>query len=94
VYAPEAEEQIVELHGYLANAASINIADRYIDSLIAYCESLTNFPERGARRNDIRPGLRITHHRGKTAIAFTGSPEFIKILGVFHGGRNYVAELG
>lgn len=62
VFSPEAEEQLAALYHYIASAASPNIAARYTEAIISYCESLRTFPRRGTMRDDVRPGLRITHY--------------------------------
>lgn len=93
VFAPEAEQQLVSLYRYIAAAASPSIASRYIDSILKTCESLQNFPLRGVARDDVRPGLRITHHNKRTTIAFAVDDEVVSVLGVFYGGRNYEAIL-
>jgi toxin ParE1/3/4 len=64
VFSPEAEEQLVALYGYIATAASPDIASRYTEAIVSYCESLRTFPHRGTMRDDVRPGLRITHYKG------------------------------
>jgi toxin ParE1/3/4 len=53
VFTPEAEEQLTELYGYIAVVASPDIAARYTDAIVTYCESLRIFPHRGIRRDDI-----------------------------------------
>ena len=55
VFAPEAEEQLVDLYRYIAVADSPEAADRYTDSIVAFCEELALFPHRGKARDDIRP---------------------------------------
>jgi len=60
VFTPEAEEQLAALYRYIALAASPAIAQRYVNAIITYCESLGLFPLRGHRRDDIRTGLRTT----------------------------------
>jgi plasmid stabilization system protein ParE len=47
------------------------------------------------RRDDIRPGLRITHYRKRTVIAFAVDThaQQVSILGVFHGGQDYETAL-
>lgn len=32
-------------------------------AMVAYCESLQDFPHRGTRRDDVRPGLRVTNYK-------------------------------
>jgi plasmid stabilization system protein ParE len=63
VFSPEAQEQIAELYRYIAKARSPVIAARYTEAIVSYCENLRTFPLRGVRRDDMRPGLRITHYK-------------------------------
>lgn len=93
VFSPEAEEQLADLYRYIAAAASPGIAERYLNAIIRYCEKLETFPLRGAQRDDIRPGLRITHYKGRTVIAFAVDTRQVSILGVFYGGQDYATAL-
>ena len=45
------------------------------------------------RRDDLRPGLRIIGFRRLVTIAITVEPDQVVILGIYHGGRDYEAEL-
>ena len=65
VYSHEASDQLEELFLYLAERSSLEIAERYISLVIETCEGLAFFPLVGVAREDIRPGLRITHHKGR-----------------------------
>jgi toxin ParE1/3/4 len=89
VFSPEAVEQLEALSRYIADAASPNIADRYIEAIISYCESLSVFPLRATRRDDIRPGLRVTNYKKRAVIAFSVDDEIVSILGIFYGGQDY-----
>lgn len=89
VFSPEALEQLSELYHYIAQAASPNVAAQYTEAIVTYCESLRTFPLRGAQRDDVRPGLRITHCRKRAVIAFVVDAEVVSILGVFCGGQDY-----
>jgi plasmid stabilization system protein ParE len=89
IFSPEAEEQLASLYSYIATTASPDIAARYTESIVKYCESLRTFPHRGVRRDDLRPGLRITNYKTRTTIAFDVTGNLISIIGVFYGGRNY-----
>jgi plasmid stabilization system protein ParE len=93
VFTPEAEAQLTELYGYIAAEASPEIAARFTDGIVTYCESLSTFPARGNRRDDIRPGLRVTGYRKRVAIAFQVDEDRINIIGVFYGGQDYEAAL-
>jgi plasmid stabilization system protein ParE len=89
VFAPEAEEQLSNLYQYIAGVASPAIAARYTGSLVDHCESLAMFPQQGTKRDDIRPGLRLTHFKGRVVIAFAIEAEQVSIIGIFYGGQNY-----
>jgi toxin ParE1/3/4 len=44
---------------------------------------------RGTVRDDVRPGLRITHYKKRTVIAFDVDSENVSIIGIFYGGQDY-----
>ncbi|CAG4898443.1 hypothetical protein R69919_02467 [Paraburkholderia gardini] len=92
-FAPEALSQLEDIERYIAEAASPALAARYVDGILAYCESLRIFPRRGTRRDDIRPGLRITSYRRRTVIAFAVREGQAFIEGVFYGGQDYEGSL-
>ena len=89
VFTPEAESQLVELYRYIAQAASPAVAQRYLDAIVTYCEGLRSFPYRSTRRDDIRPGLRITNYKRRCVIAFDVSDELVSVIGVFYGGQDH-----
>jgi plasmid stabilization system protein ParE len=89
VFSPEAQEHLVALYGYIADAASADIAARYTEAIVSYCESLCTFPHRGTTRGDVRPGLRITNYKKRAVIAFAVDAEQVSILGIFYGGQDY-----
>lgn len=89
VFTPEAEEQLLKIYYYLAEVSSPDIAHRYTSNIIDFCEQLDTFPLRGNQRDDIRSGLRTTHFRKQTVIAFSVEHERISILGIFYGGQDY-----
>ncbi len=89
IFSPEAEEQLVALYRYIADAASSDIAAGYTEAIVSYCESLCTFPHRGTVRDDVRPGLRITNYKKRAVIAFSVDNERISIIGIFYGGQDY-----
>ena len=93
VFTPEAEEQLAELYRYIEGNATADVALRYTTAVVEYCEGLATFPLRGTPRDDIRPALRMTSYRRRTEIAYTAEDERVSIIGVFHGGQDYEAEL-
>ncbi len=93
VFSPEAEEQLVLIYRHIAAAASPHIAARYTEAIITDCENLQAFPHRGIKRDDIRPGLRITNYKKRTIIAFNVAAEVVSIIGIFYGGQDYATLL-
>jgi toxin ParE1/3/4 len=93
VFTPEAEEQLTALYRYIAKAASLDIAARYTEAIVRYCEGLHAFPHRGTMRDDVRIGLRITNYKKRTVIAFVIDDALISIIGVFYGGQDYETSL-
>lgn len=89
VFSPEAGEQLAALYRYIAAAASPNIAARYTEAIVSYCERLQTFPHRGTKRDDVRPGLRIINYKKRVVIAFDVDAEQVSIIGVFYGGQDY-----
>ncbi len=77
----------------IAAAASSEVAARYTEAIVTHCEALKMFPMRGMMRDDIRPGLRITHYRGRAIIAFSVLDDTVSIIGIFYGGQDYEAAL-
>lgn len=47
IFAPEAEDQLDEMYLYIADAATEEIANRYVAQVIDYCEGLAVYPIRG-----------------------------------------------
>ncbi|MDY0147218.1 MAG: type II toxin-antitoxin system RelE/ParE family toxin [Halothiobacillus sp.] len=93
VFSPEAREQLSTLFHYIAEAATPDIAARYTEAIVSYCESLCTLPLRGTQRDDVRPGLRITNYKKRAVIAFSVNDELISILGIFYGGQDYASIL-
>ena len=89
VFTPEAEDQVVSLYRYIAEAAAPAIAKRFTDAIVAYCEEFREFPRRAIRRDDIRPGLHITNYKGRVVIAFAVEADVVSIISIFYGGRDY-----
>jgi toxin ParE1/3/4 len=78
------------LYRYIAERRSPTVAAHYTSAVIETCEGLALFQLRGVPREDIRPGLRVTHHRGRTVIAYAVDEDsrLVSILGVLYGGQD------
>ena len=93
IFSSEAQDQLTALYRYIAVAASPETAERYTNAIITYCESLKELPHRGTRRDDVRPGLRITNYKKRIVIAFAIDAELISVIGIFYGGQDYETAL-
>lgn len=89
VFAPEARVDLLQLHDWLANAASPAIALKYVERLETYCDGFRTAGELGHRRDDLRPGLRIAGFEKRITIALAADDERVTILRLFYGGRNW-----
>jgi len=95
VFTPEAEDQLANLYHFIAAVASPITAERYTNAIITHCEGMQTVPNRGTRRDDIRPSLRITNYKQRAVIAFTvdDGALMVTIIGVYYGGQDYEAAL-
>ena len=93
LFSPQAEAQLLALFSQIALAASPEIAARYTDAIVAQCESLSTFPQRGTRRDDLYPGLRVFGFRKRVSIAFKVEDDLVMIAGIFYGGQDLEAIL-
>lgn len=95
VFAPEARDQLAEIYRYIADASGVpDVAARYTESIVAYCEGLSTFPLRGRQRDDVRPGLRVTSFKRRVVIAYEVRDSIISIIGVFYGGQDFESAVG
>lgn len=89
----EARNQLEDLYFYIAGEGSPAIATRYTDAPLTYCDGLRMFPMRGSAHDKIYPGLRLINWRRRTTIAFLVSTTEVTIVGVYHGGQDFIAFL-
>jgi toxin ParE1/3/4 len=91
IITPRAERQLNALYVRIADDSGEARADNYIDGIVADCLSLSTFPERGTKRDDIRPNLRTKGYARRVTIAFSVnvSTEIVAIHGVFYGGQDF-----
>jgi toxin ParE1/3/4 len=53
-----------------------------------FCRSLSVFPDRGNRRDELRAGLRILGFERRAVIAFQITTDAVTILRILYGGRD------
>jgi toxin ParE1/3/4 len=89
IFSPRAEQQLGSLYVYIAEHGGEERADPYISSIIDFCQGLSTFPERGTKRDDLRPNLRVIGYAKRLTIAFSVETNRVIIHGIFYGGQNY-----
>lgn len=87
-FRPLAEADLFGLYQYIAVESGLDIAAGYINRIEAACMALETFPERGLRRDDIRPGLRLMGFERRATIAFEVTEGEVVIVRVLYGGRD------
>ncbi len=88
VFRPFAESDLNELYDFLSGRAGPFRALAYIERIETACQSLSDFPERGAAREDLSPGIRLIGFERRASIAFLVEPDCVRIVRIFYGGRD------
>jgi toxin ParE1/3/4 len=93
-FAPEARDDLRQLYSYIADHTGPGRAMAYIDRIEAYCRGFAEFPERGIRRDDLFPGLRIVGFEQRMSIAFGVSAGVVTFYRFLYGGRDLSILMG
>lgn len=88
VFLPEARDDLDSLYAWIADQSGERVADHFIGRLRSFCFNLTLAPERGRRRDELLPGLRLLGYRRRATIAFTIQGDAVVILRIAYRGRN------
>lgn len=60
VFSPEARDDLLQLYRYIAEHSGAERAIGYIERIEAFCQGFSTFPDRGASRDDLFSGLRVS----------------------------------
>ena len=96
VFTPRAERQLDSLYSYIADRNGTARAEHFLGRIVTACEALRTSPERGTKRDDIRPNLRTMGYARRVTIAFSvdTAAGMVAIHGVFYGGQDFETLLG
>lgn len=89
MFTPEARTDLFDIYDAIAAKAGLQIAISYIERIEAYCLGFELASERGHRRDDIRPGLRILGFERRVTITIAVDDATVTILRLFYGGQNW-----
>ncbi|MGV3552492.1 type II toxin-antitoxin system RelE/ParE family toxin [Rhizobium sp.] len=93
VLSPHAEQQLEDLLELIASDSGLDRAEKFVGSIIAYCQGFSTFPKRGTRRDDVRPGMRIVGFRRLASIVFTVEDDSVVFLAIYYGGQDFEDDL-
>ena len=86
---PFAQQDLIHIYNVIAELGGPAPGAAFVEQIIAHCMKFDLASERGNRRDDIRPGLRITGYRRRVTIAFSVTETRVEILRVFYGGVDW-----
>lgn len=89
---PAARTDLFDLYRYIEAQSGPERAGGYVSRIEAVCQGLAEFPERGAPRDDIAPGIRTTVMERRVVIAFRVEDDTVTILRVLYAGRDFTPE--
>ncbi|MCG6566889.1 type II toxin-antitoxin system RelE/ParE family toxin [Tessaracoccus sp. ZS01] len=96
-YTPEAQQQLNELDDWITKAASAEIAQRFVSSILDHIDGILVFPLAGRARDDVRADMRTITFKKRTLIAYevdeSSGELVVNVLGVFHGGQDWETAL-
>ena len=88
-FTPQARSDLFSIGDWIAERVGVDVALSYMARLEAYCSGFEYGGERGRRRDDLRPGLRVVGFERRVAIVFTVSDDEVTILRLYYGGQNW-----
>jgi plasmid stabilization system protein ParE len=88
-----ADRQLSELERWIEGEASVPIARRYREAIVAHCFTLETFPSRGTPKDHLRSGLRTIGFRGRVSIAYVVDGNDVVIVAIAGAGRDMLTAL-
>jgi plasmid stabilization system protein ParE len=92
-FSPEAAAALARLHRALIHRDSEASAAAFLDRFEAWCAELSEAPERGLRRDDLFPGLRVLGFERRMAVAYHIGLDTVTVDVIAHGARGRSALL-
>ncbi len=90
IFNTSAKADLFAIYDYIADRAGAEIALRFVEAIEAYCLGFAHSPERGTRRDELRPGLRTVGFRRRATILFgvNRDAQRVVIHGIYYAGRS------
>lgn len=87
-----ARADLFGIYSYIEEHGGSVRAGRYVDRVEAACRQLTTFPEKGAPRDDIAPGLRTWAMERRVLIVYRIAGSSLEILRILYAGRDFQTD--
>ena len=91
--ARQARADLLAVYDHIAAEGSQTVALAYVQRLEAWLAGFDIGAERGTRRDDVRPGLRIIGFERRVTVAFAVGDAQVVILRLFYGGQDWAAAM-
>jgi toxin ParE1/3/4 len=88
VFSPEAAADLFNIYDYIAQHSGPPRAIGNIGRIENYCSGFKFSAERGTKRDDLRPGLRIVGFERRVTIAFHVETTTVVIDRILYAGRD------
>jgi toxin ParE1/3/4 len=89
-YREDARNDLANIFRHIVDASgSPDVALKFVLRIEDRCQSIGNAPRGGRSRDDILPGLRTVPFEHSAVIAYIVDHNFVRIVNIFYGGRDY-----
>ncbi len=89
IFSEPTYNDFISIYSNIEEFAGPGVAAAYVRRLQAHCLKFDLASERGHRRDDLSPGLRVTGFERRVTILFTVTAEDVVILRAFYGGMDW-----
>ena len=89
IFSEPTYDDFINIYLRIEEFAGSGVAEAYVKRLQAHCLRFEIASERGHRRDDLSPGLRVTGFERRVTILFTVTDEEVVILRAFYGGVDW-----
>jgi toxin ParE1/3/4 len=79
------------IHNQIAFLAWLTIAHAYIDRIETFCDGFDLASERGTRRDDLLPGLRVIGFEKRVSLLVRVMEDHVLFTRAFYGGQDWEA---
>jgi len=94
IISDAAEADLRAVYDYVAARSGPDIAFALVDRIERFRLGLSQTPERGTKRDDLRPGLRTVGSRRRATILIEvrRAARQVVIHGIYYGGRSFEGD--